>query len=134
MDNLHRFMALLDIKGIAYAEHEDSVQFILRSGAHKWKCAVTAEESGYICVYSRYPWQVCDSCRDRLLRTLNELNTGLAAGCFMLHDGSVMLRSSVYIADPLLFADVVQQHFSSAAALTESAWNRIYSVLYSPED
>ncbi|MGN0683058.1 MAG: hypothetical protein ACI4JY_05220 [Oscillospiraceae bacterium] len=133
MDLLHRFMTQLDLSGISYVEQDNSVQLILCSGSHKWKCAVTAEDSGYLCIYSRYPWSVPEERTTCLLRELNALNTGIAEGCFMLSEGQVILRCSVYAADALLFADIAQQHFSSAAALTEWAWNRIFSVLHSSE-
>ena len=131
---LHRFMAQLDMEGISYVRLENSVQLMLCSGLHKWKCAVTAEESGFLCIYSRYPWGVPEERNVELLRTLNSLNAEAAEGCFMLSEGQVILRCSVCVMDPLLFADTVKRQFSSAAALTEWAWNRIFSVLNSPED
>lgn len=134
MDMLHRFMAQLDMTGISYVERDGSVQFILCSEAHKWKCAVTSEKSGHLCFFSRYPWVVPQDCSGRLLIELNELNASIAEGCFMLINGQVILRCSSYSADPLLFADVARQCFDSMAALTEWAWNRIFSVLNSSED
>lgn len=134
MDMLHRFMAQLDLAGISYATQENSVQLILCSGAHKWKCAVAAPDADHLCVFSRYPWSVPVECTDRLLGELNSLNSELAEGCFILDKDQVILRYSVFVADPLLFAQTAWQQFTAAASLTEWAWNRIFSVLHSPED
>lgn len=134
MDMLHRFMAQLDLAGISYATQENSVQLILCSGSHKWKCAVTAPDADRLCVFSRYPWSVPEEYQDRLLRELNSLNSELAEGCFILDKDQVILRYSVFVADPLLFAQTAWQQFTAAASLTEWAWNRIFSVLHPTED
>lgn len=134
MDILHRFMAQLDLAGISYATQENSVQLILCSGSHKWKCAVTAPDADRLCVFSRYPWSVREECQDRLLRELNSLNSELAEGCFILDKDQVILRYSVFVPDPLISAQTAWQQFTEAASLTEWAWNRIFSVLHSPED
>lgn len=129
MDTLHSFMALLDMRGIEYVEHDNSVQLLLCSASHKWKCAVTAD-GGYLSVYSRYPWSVAPERRERLLRVMNALNEGLAAGCFMISGDCPMFRCSVYISEPLLLAQTVERHFAAAAAMTDKAWNDIYCALY----
>lgn len=134
MDILHRFMAQLDLAGISYAAQENSVQLILCSGSHKWKCAVTAPDADRLCIFSRYPWSVREECQDRLLRELNSLNSELAEGCFILDKDQVILRYSVFVPDPLISAQTAWQQFTAAASLTEWAWNRIFSVLHSPED
>lgn len=134
MDILHRFMAQLDLAGISYAAQENSVQLILCSGSHKWKCAVTAPVADRLCIFSRYPWSVREECQDRLLRELNSLNSELAEGCFILDKDQVILRYSVFVPDPLISAQTAWQQFTEAASLTEWAWNRIFSVLHSPED
>ena len=133
MDLLHRFKTLLDIKGISYAEADDSLQMVLCSSVHKWKCAVTADDSGFLTIYSRYPWKVPHDRRYRLLCAMNLLNESTAAGCFMINGDSAVFRYSVYISEPLLFAEVAQRHFAAAAAMTDDAWNRIYPALYAAE-
>lgn len=126
-------MTMLDLQGIDYIQADDSIQMVLCSAAHKWKCAVTADDSGFLSIYSRYPWTVPSGRRGRLLEALNEQNEHLVAGCFMISEDIPMFRYSVYISDPLLFADIAQRHFAAAATMTDKAWDRIYSALYTAE-
>lgn len=133
MDILRSFMSMLDLKGIKYVRTDDSVQMVLCSGQHKWKCAVSATENGFLCIYNRYPWEVPTDRLEKLLCEMNSLNEGLAAGCFMISEGRAMFRYALHVGDPLLFTDIAAEHFSSAAAMTDRAWERMYSALHSAE-
>lgn len=133
MDILRSFTSMLDLKGIKYIRADESVQMVLCSGQHKWKCAVSTTENGFFCIYSRYPWKVPSDRIEKLLSEMNDLNKRLVSGCFMISDGCVMFRYALYVGDPLLFTDIAADHFSSAAAMTDRAWDRIYSALHSAE-
>lgn len=126
-------MSVLDMKGIKYVQAGDSVQMVLCSGAHKWKCAVTSVDNGFLCIYNRYPWKVLPDRTERLLFEMNVLNEGLAAGCFMVSGDCAVFRYSLHVADPLFFTDIAAEHFASAAAMTDRAWEKLYSALFSAE-
>lgn len=132
MDMLHRVMAWLDIKGISYVQSGDSVQMILCSQQHKWKCAVTADDD-LMTIYSRYPWTVSEKKTDRVLIALNDINKQLKTGCFVISNGEILFRYSVFVSDPLLFVETVSEHFGIAVAMTEKAWDKLFSVLNSAE-
>jgi len=133
LDILHSFRSMLDMKGIKYVQADDSIQMALCNGSHKWKCAVTVGSNGFFSIYNRYPWKVPSDRAARLLSQMNDLNEGLAAGCFMMNGDCAVFRYSLYVADPLLFTDIAAEHFASAAAMTDRAWEKIYSALYSVE-
>ena len=133
LDILHSFRSMLDIKGIKYVQADDSIQMVLCSGPHKWKCAVTAGGNGFLCIYNRYPWKVPPERTGRLLSEMNVMNEELAAGCFMVSGDHAVFRYSLHVADPLFFTDTAAEHFASAAATTDRAWDKIYSALFSAE-
>lgn len=133
MNILRSFRSMLDIKGIKYVQADDSIQMVLCNGTHKWKCAVTAGDNGFLCIYNRYPWRVPSERIGRLLSEMNVLNEGLAAGCFVMSGDCAVFRYSLHVADPLFFTDIAAEHFASAAAITDRAWEKIYSTLFSAE-
>ena len=133
MDILRSFKSMLDRRGIRYVQTDDSVQMMLCSGQHKWKCAVTATDNSFICIYNSYPWEVAPDKTDKLLLKMNEMNKGIAAGCFMISGGSAVYRYALHIGDPLLFTDIAAERFASAAAMTDRAWDDIYLTLFSAE-
>ncbi len=133
MDILRSFKSMLDLRGIRYVQTDDSVQMLLCYGSHKWKCAVTATDNSFLCIYSSYPWEVSPERREKLLLKMNEMNEGLAAGCFMISGSSAVFRYALHVQDPLLFTDIAAEHFASAAAITDRAWDDVYSALYSAE-
>lgn len=120
--------AVLARQGVSYAEINDSVQFIMTCGAHKWNVAFTSDEESFLRYYARYPWKITDKNHDRVMTLLNQLNTELRAGCFMAADGYPVFRYGVYIFDSFTAEESVADLILTAAAKTNSAWDDIFAA------
>ena len=118
---------VLGDEGIAYSEYENTIQFIFRCGGHKWNVAFTEDDESFLVYYARYPWIVENE--NRVLKTLNELNEKLKAGCFTVSGGYPLFRYGAYIFDEFTAKDSICDLLRSSLAKTESEWLRIYSAV-----
>lgn len=120
---------LLDDGGIPFEEQDDTIQFSVLCGGHRWQAAFAEDSESFLKYYARYPWAVPKEREADVLKTLNALNSTLRAGCFMIHKSFVLFRYGVYIFDEFTAKESMTDLLLSAVARTEAAWEDVYSAV-----
>lgn len=125
---------ILQSESIAYTGQEDTIQFSIVCGGHKWQVAFTEDRESFLKYYARYPWAVDEKSEAKVLKALNKLNSTLRAGCFMIYDGYPIFRYGVYIFDEFTARESIADLLLTAAAKTEAAWEDVYSAVFFREE
>ena len=118
---------LLKDKGIDFEEQDGTIRFSISCGGHRWQTAFTEDSESFLKYYARYPWAVAEENEARVLRCLNAINSGLRAGCFMLHGGFPIFRYGVYIFDEFTARESIEDLLITAVAKTEAEWETIFN-------
>lgn len=120
---------VLDGGGIGYREQDGHIQLALCSGMHKWSVCFTEDKESFLKYYARYPWHISDENLSNALLSLNEMNTSLRAGCFMVSGGYPVFRYGVYIFDEFSAKESIADLLITACAKTEAAWDEVYDAV-----
>ena len=120
---------VLDRSNIRYCEQNGYIQLTLCSGLHKWSVSFSEDKESFLKYYAQYPWHIDEGSQSRVLSALNEMNTSLRAGCFMICDGFPVFRYGVYIYDEFTAKESIVDLFLTAAARTDASWEAIYQAV-----
>lgn len=108
------------MKGLSFTEEFGAFQLTMTSGQRCWRTLINVTETEIVCC-SQFPWTAGAGA----LKTLNQLNCGLAVGCFLMKDGRVLFRCGAVVTDQLCAGEVLFSLLRLNGNTVCSYWERV---------